>query len=83
VKAQSPVRIALVALMVFTLSVAITLFLFIGRPLWLFHRQDFKTGNEIVTRVESFRKSHGHLPETLTEAGMDEDDLHVFYPQNE
>jgi len=79
VQTPSLARTALFALAVFIVSLGVMLFLLIGRPLWLFHRQDFTTGNEIVARVESFRKSHAHLPDTLQEVGMDEEHLNVFY----
>jgi hypothetical protein len=79
VQTPSLARTALFALTVFIVLLGVMLFLLLGRPLWLFHRQDFKTGNEIVARVESFRKSHAHLPETLKEVGMDEENLNVFF----
>ncbi len=54
--------------------------LFLLQPVWLFHRQDFKTGEKIISKVEAFRKNHNRLPEDLKEAGInDPDDLRVFY----
>ena len=58
--------------------VGLTLGLFLWQPVWLFHHYDFRTGNEIVSRVEVFRASNGRLPETLKEVGMD-DQVKVFY----
>jgi hypothetical protein len=49
------------------------------QPVWLFHRRDFKVANSVISRVESFRKIHGHPPETLAEVGIDDPDLGVFY----
>ena len=76
VRALSPVRIGFSVLGVVS-GLAICLFLW--RPDWLFHWRDFRTGNEIVSRVEAFQKVHGHLPETLKEIGVDNPDLGVFY----
>jgi hypothetical protein len=50
-----------------------------GQPAWLFHWRDFRTGNEIVSRVEAFRTSHRRLPDTLHEIGIDDPDPRVFY----
>ncbi len=49
------------------------------QPVRLFHWRDFRTGNEIVSRVEAYRNNHGHLPETLREIGLTDPDLKVFY----
>jgi hypothetical protein len=55
----------------------------LGICLWqpdrLFHWRDFRTGNEIISRVEAFRKSHGYLPESLEDVGVTDPDLKVFY----
>lgn len=53
--------------------------LFIWEPVWLFHRSELRTGNEIVARVEAYRARNGHLPETLEEVGFDDGNLRVFY----
>jgi len=58
---------------------AIALGLFLWEPLWLFHRSELRTGNEIVARVEAYRSSHGHIPETLEEVGIEDPDLRVSY----
>jgi hypothetical protein len=53
--------------------------LFLYQPVWLFHWSDFRTGNEIVSRVEAFRARHnGALPETLEQIGISDEDQ-VFY----
>ena len=57
----------------------ITVGLFLWQPAWLFHWHDFRTGNEIVLRVEGFRTSHGYLPDSLKEVGLEDLDLKVFY----
>lgn len=49
------------------------------QPVWLFQRRDFRTGNEIISRVESFRQSHGYLPGSLKDIGVTDPDLRVFY----
>lgn len=47
--------------------------------MWLFHRQEFRIGDQIASRVEAFRMSLKRLPETLEEVGIDDRDLKVFY----
>lgn len=49
------------------------------RPPWLFDWPDFRTGNEIISRVEAFRTRNGKLPENLVEVGIKDPDLQVFY----
>ena len=73
---KGPARIALIAIPTCT-TLAILLFLY--QPVQLFHWSDFKTGNELVFRVEEFRVSHGRLPETLSDVGIDDADSRVFY----
>jgi len=53
--------------------------LFLWQPVRLFHSRELRTGKEMVSRIETFRASHGRLPETLKEVGMDNSDLKVFY----
>jgi hypothetical protein len=61
-------------------ALAIAVALFLWEPVWLFHRSELRTGNEIVARVDAFRATHGSLPETLQEIGMnDSEDLRVYY----
>jgi hypothetical protein len=46
----------------------------------LFDWREFRTGHEIVSRVETFRVQHnGRLPENLQEVGIDDSNLGVFY----
>lgn len=70
--------IGLSILLVFPI-LSIALGLFIWEPDWLFHRSELRTGNEIVARVEAFRASHGHLPETLEDVGINDPEPSVFY----
>lgn len=50
------------------------------QPVWLFHWSDFRTGNEIVSRVALFQARHnGALPETLEQVGISIDEQRVFY----
>jgi hypothetical protein len=58
---------------------AIAAGLFVSDPLWLFHRGQLRTGNEIIARVDAFRASHGRLPENLEEIGINDPDLTVYY----
>jgi hypothetical protein len=53
--------------------------IFLWQPTWLFHWNDFRIGNEIISRVDVFRKSHGYVPETLKDVGITDPDLSVFY----
>ena len=53
--------------------------LFLWEPVWLFHRHELKTGAVIIARIEAFQKSHGYLPGTLKDVGLDNPDLAVFY----
>lgn len=49
-------------------------------PPELFYRTELRTGNMIISRVESFKAVHGHLPENLNEVGIaNADSLNVFY----
>ena len=75
---MSRARIGLLGLGIF-FCLAIAVGLFLWEPVWLFHRGELRTGNEIIARVEAFRASHGYLPETLKELGIDDQNLDVFY----
>ena len=76
--ALSRARIGLLALMVLPV-LAVALGLFLWEPVWLFHRSELRTGNEVVAWVEAYRVKHGHLPETLEGVGIDDPNLKVFY----
>jgi hypothetical protein len=39
---------------------------------WVFYWSEVKEANKIISAVDSFRAKHNYLPETLTEAGIDE-----------
>jgi len=60
-------------------GLGLTAWLYLLQPVWLFHRCDFRVGNQIVSRVEVFRTTHGHLPETLDEIGFGDPDLGLYY----
>ena len=52
----------------------------IGWPPQLFYWSEFRTGNVLVSRIESFKRSHGYLPGNLAEVGIkNEDSLNVYY----
>jgi len=72
-KISTWVRICLLALVLCVLG------LFLWRPVWLFYWGKFRTGNEIVSRIEAFRTREGHLPETLRDVGFDDPDSKLFY----
>ena len=76
VKVLSPIRIGFLALMA---SAGLALMLYLWQPVWLFHYHEFGIGDEIVSRFEAFRASHGRLPESLKEVEMDDADLKVCY----
>lgn len=60
------------------LGAFVTAFL-IWQPVRLFHRADFKTGNEVISQVESYRKTHGRLPKTLEDVGFPDPNPRIFY----
>ena len=74
-KVEGPIRIVLLL----SAFVGLALVLFLFQPDWLFHWQDFRVGNGIISRVDAFKKDHGRLPETLKEVGMNDPDLNVYY----
>jgi hypothetical protein len=45
----------------------------------VFFYGDFRTGNEIVSHIETFRTKHGRLPETLAEVGYEESESGPYY----
>lgn len=53
--------------------------IWLRRPAWVFNRREFRTGNEIVSHVETFRIKNRRLPENLEEIGIKDPDLNVFY----
>jgi hypothetical protein len=53
--------------------------IWLRRPALVFEWREFRTGNEIIFRVETFRKTNGKLPETLEEVGIKALDPKVFY----
>ena len=77
-KAFSHTRIAVLAVVAWS-ALAIAIGLFVWEPDWLFHRDELRAGNEIVARVEAFRTSHGRLPESLEDIGINDTDLEVYY----
>ncbi len=65
-----------------SIALVLTIFaglLFLFEPVWLFRHSDFEVGKQIISRVEAFRATHGHLPDTLKDVGMNEDDRRVYY----
>jgi hypothetical protein len=48
------------------------------QPLWLFHWHDYKVGNEIIARVEAFKRTRARLPDKLGDLGIS-DDSGVYY----
>ena len=41
----------------------------------LIHRDRFNQGNEMIAKIENFRKEKGRLPESVLEIGMKETEL--------
>lgn len=76
VLASSRTRIAILAGVTLCFIAFVTVF---WQPTRVLHWRDFRTGNKIISRVEAFRKSYGHLPETLRDVGITDPDLRVFY----
>ncbi len=46
-------------------------------------KNKIKTGNEIVNKIEKFRKDKGKLPETLSEIGIEEKEEGPIYYKKE
>jgi hypothetical protein len=55
------------------------IYVFVGQPAWLLQRQEFRTGNKIVSLFETYRNTHGRLPEALDEIGIRDPDIRVYY----
>jgi len=53
--------------------------LWLRRPAWFFNWHDFRTADEIISRVERFHTRNGKLPDSLEEVGIKNPDLNVFY----
>jgi hypothetical protein len=53
------------------------------QPVRLFHWNDFRIGNEVISRVDAFRKNHGYVPESLKDVGITDPDLRVFYQKTD
>src|SRR5258708_10046357 len=69
------VRIGILVLVCIGIAIGI----YAWDPMRWLHRQDFRTGNEIVSRIDAFRASHKRLPENLKEVGLDDREFTVFY----
>jgi hypothetical protein len=46
-------------------------------------KDKMKTGNEIVNKIENFKKDKGKLPETLSEIGIEEKEEGPIYYRKE
>jgi hypothetical protein len=46
-------------------------------------RDKVKTGNEIVNKIENFKKDKGNLPKTLSEIGIEEKEEGPIYYRKE
>lgn len=64
------------SLIVLAMLISFT-YLILRQPLWIFHRQELREGNLIVTRVEAFRAVRHRLPDNLEEVGTPHD--RIFY----
>jgi hypothetical protein len=74
VKGPGPVRVVAVL----ASFVAFVFAIFLWQPVWLFHWRDYRVGNDIIARVDAFRRAHGDLPDTLEDVGVN-GDLRVYY----
>jgi hypothetical protein len=70
-------RIAAFAILFAVCVAAVVLFLW--RPNSLFRRREIANGRALVLQVEAFRRNYGRLPNDLTELGVKDQDLKVFY----
>ena len=55
------------------------IYVLVWRPTWLLRWNEYRTGNMIISRVETYRTTHGRLPETLDEIGVGDPDIRVYY----
>lgn len=75
---RSSIRLRYIVLAVFVFAL-VAGGVVLSRPAWLFNWREFRAGNEIVSRVETFRARNGKLPENLQDIGIKDPDLNVFY----
>ncbi len=68
-------RIVLLAILVF----GGTIYIFVWQPTWLLHWNDFRTGNKIISRIETYRKTHLRLPDSLDDLGISDPDIRIYY----
>lgn len=72
-------KIAVIIFIGLILFLGIGAMIFYHKPMWLFYHHELRTANEIISRVEAFRSSHGKLPETLREIDYEDPHERVFY----
>lgn len=49
------------------------------QPTWLLHRNEFRRGNTLISRIETYRNAHHALPDSLYELGITDPDIRIYY----
>lgn len=68
-KGPGPIRVVVVLATFIIFAFAVILW----QPVWMFHWNDYKVGNQIIARVEAFKKDRGRLPDKLEDLGINDD----------
>jgi len=73
-------RVKYLVVLAFLIATVVLLELAVFRwPDQLFHASEFRAGDQLVSKINSFKKAHGYLPETLDEIGIHDSDSAVYY----
>jgi hypothetical protein len=57
------------------------IYICVWRPVWLLCWPEFRAGNRIISRIDTYRNTHGRLPESLDEIGIS-DSNGVYYQKS-
>ncbi len=68
---------------VFSLALVVVLSVALCSCDTLVKRDIIKEGNEVIAKIESFKKDNGRLPESLTEVGIVETEAGPFYTKKD
>jgi hypothetical protein len=71
-----------ILVLVASLCCGLAAYVLVWQPVWLIHWRDFRKAEDVISRVEAFRHSHGYPPETLDAVGLADPYFNVFYQRN-
>jgi hypothetical protein len=57
------------------------IYIYVWRPVRLLCWHEFRAGNKIISRIDTYRNTHGRLPESLNEIGISDSDG-VYYQKS-